>query len=261
MTDDDAAGRRGTARSSPSGRHSLPTTTALPATSVVPLVALLTLVALVAAACGASPTSGTASSRPPTTTTAAPTTTTVAPTTTTDPGLLPQTPAEPPVDRSLQSTLTPLWSAIVSGAQPAPRDVFFPQSAYLQMKTGVLPDPASDYADRLIAFYNLDLAAYHQALGAGAATAKLVAVDADAADAAWIGPGSCENRIGYWHLPGVRLVYQEGGTVQSFAVASLISWRGVWYVVHLGPNPRPSNVGTVDQPSPGSGTPGPAGGC
>ena len=68
-------------------------------------------------------------------------------------------------------------------------------------------------------------------------------------------------KIGYWHVPGVRLVFQRGHQVVSVAVASLISWRGVWYVVHLGPNPRPANVGTVDNYRVGPGTPGPAGGC
>jgi hypothetical protein len=129
------------------------------------------------------------------------------------------------------------------------------------MKTGQIADPNADFSDRLIAFYDLDIAAYHQQLGAGAPTAHLVSVNATPSDAAYIPPGTCENAIGYWHLPGVRFVYQEGGTEQSFAVASLISWRGVWYVVHLGPNPRPSDVGTVDQPASGAGTPGPPGGC
>lgn len=192
----------------------------------------------------------TSTSLPPTTTTS-----------TTDPGLLPQTSVEPPIDASLQTALAPLWSAIVTGSPPVAQPVFFPQTAYLQMKMGQIPDPASDYSGRLLAFYDLDIAAYHQALGTGAATAKLLGVDAAATDAAYVPAGTCENGIGYWHLPGVRFVYEEGGNEQSFAVASLISWRGVWYVVHLGPNPRPTNVGTVDQPADGAGTPGPAGGC
>ncbi len=196
------------------------------------------------------------------TTTSTTTTTTLPPTTTTtDPGLLPQTATEPPVDASLQTTLAPLWTAIVSGSADPALGVFFPQTAYLQMKTGLLPYPPSDYADRLIAFYRLDIAAYHQALGADASTAKLLSVSASAADAAYIPPGACENRVGYWHLPGARFVYQVGGSVQSFAVASLISWRGVWYVVHLGPNPRSQNIGTVDQPAAGPGVDGPPGGC
>ena len=196
------------------------------------------------------------------TTTSTTTTTTLAPTTTTtDPGLLPQTATEPPVDASLQTTLAPLWTAIVNGSADPALSAFFPQTAYLQMKTGMLPDPASDYADRLIAFYRLDIAAYHQALGADASSAKLLSVSAAAADAAYIPPGSCENLIGYWHLPGARFVYQVGGSVESFAVASLISWRGVWYVVHLGPNPRSQDIGTVDQPAVGPGVDGPPGGC
>ena len=116
-------------------------------------------------------------------------------------------------------------------------------------------------ADRLIAFYDLDLAAYHEALGPDPSSVQLLGVNGSLADAAWIEPGDCENIIGYWHLPGVRFVYRQGGALKSFAVASLISWRGVWYVVHLGPNPRPENVGTVDQPASGAGTPGPPGGC
>ena len=58
-----------------------------------------------------------------------------------------------------------------------------------------------------------------------------------------------------------RLVYSVKHVVRSVAVASLISWHGVWYVVHLGPNPRPLNIGTVDAPSVGRGVAGPAGGC
>jgi hypothetical protein len=129
------------------------------------------------------------------------------------------------------------------------------------MKTGQISNPASDYQSRLIAFLSLDLGAYQQVLGANPLKATLSAVNADPAYATWIPPGSCENSVGYWHLPNVRLVYSSNGTTSSFAVASLISWRGVWYVVHLGPNPRPSNVGTVALPASGAGTPGPPGGC
>jgi hypothetical protein len=202
------------------------------------------------------PATSTSSTTTTTTTTIPPTTTTTA-----DPGLLPQTATEPPVDASLQTTLAPLWTAIVSDSVDPALTVFFPQTAYLQIKTGVLPDPASDYADRLIAFYQLDIAAYHQALGPAVSTAKLLSVNASAADAAYVPPGACENTIGYWHLPGVRFVYQVGGSVESFGVASLISWRGEWYVVHLGPNPRSQDIGTVDQPAAGPGVVGPPGGC
>jgi hypothetical protein len=182
-------------------------------------------------------------------------------TTTTDAGLLPQTTAEPDSGAGLNASFGVLWHAIVAGTPDAALGVFFPRTAYVRMKTGVIPDPAGDYANRLLAFYRLDLQAYHAYLGPGAAAARLIGVDADGAYASWIAPGGCENLIGYWHLPGVRLVYSEGGVIDSFAVASLISWHSVWYVVHLGPNPRPSDVGTVDQAASGPGIPGPPGGC
>jgi hypothetical protein len=49
-------------------------------------------------------------------------------------------------------------------------------------------------------------------------------------------------------------VYREDGQVRSFGIASMISWRGVWYVVHLGAILRASDSGTVDDASVGAGT-------
>jgi len=225
------------------------------------------VIALFLAACGSStPTvlPKTHRTAPPVSTVPATTTTTVPPsttTTTTDPGLLPQTTDEPSNDAPLQAEMRALFQAIIDGSPAEARPLFFPETAYVQMKTGLLSDPSSDYADRLLAFYGLDLGAYHDLLVSEGGGATLAQALVDPADATWIPPGACENLIGYWHLPGVRLVYQVGGVVHSFAVDSLISWRGTWYVVHLGPNPRPANVGTVDQPSLGAGTAGPAGGC
>lgn len=210
---------------------------------------------------GAKHSSSTTTTRPST----APTTTTTIPpatTTTTDPGLLPQTSAQPPSDdQSLSARLSPLFSAITTDSSTEAQTVFFPESAYLPTKQGQIPDPSSDYQSRLIGFLNLDLAAYHQSLGPSPTSATFVGVLADPTMAQWIPPGTCENSIGYWHLPNVRLVYKLNGMTSSFAVASLISWRGVWYVVHLGPNPRTTDVGTVALPSSGPGTPGPGGGC
>jgi hypothetical protein len=40
----------------------------------------------------------------------------------------------------------------------------------------------------------------------------------------------------------------------------MISWRGVWYLVHFGGVHR-TGGGMVDQPTGGEGIPGPAGGC
>jgi hypothetical protein len=234
-------------------------------------MAALVVVACAAGACSAPPSAHLSSGRPNTNPAGEPgdsypsTSVKVAPlsttTTTIDPGSLPQTSDEPSTGSSLNARMQTLWSAIVTGSESQAIPVFFPESAYITAKTGQIPNPSGDYTARLLAFYGLDLVAYHQLLVSGSGTPTLTDVEANPSDAAWIGPGQCENSVGYWHLPGVRLVYLQDGTVRSFAVASLISWRDVWYVVHLGPNPRPANVGTVDQAASGPGVPGPAGGC
>jgi hypothetical protein len=153
-----------------------------------------------------------------------------------------------------------LWTAIIRDDVGLAQQVFFPRTAYLRMKSGQIANPSNDYASRLRAFYALDVAAYHRQVTHGG-VARFVAVHFNASFATWIAPGACENGIGYWHLPGVRLVFAHGARQWSVAVASLISWHGIWYVVHLGPNPRARDVGTVDDFRSGPGTPGPAGGC
>ena len=175
-------------------------------------------------------------------------------------GSLPQTTIEPNLTTGLTAQMHVLWRAITSNSPALADRVFFPRAAYLRMKTGLIPDPAADYANRLIGFFNLDVAAYHRALSTNPPVI-FARVLSSRSDATWIAPGACENKVGYWHLPGVRLVFKRRHRIESAAVASLISWRGVWYVVHLGPNPRPVNVGTVDGLRIGAGIPGPAGGC
>jgi len=57
-----------------------------------------------------------------------------------------------------------------------------------------------------------------------------------------------------------RVEYEKDGRLESIGIASLISWRGVWYVVHFGGITRPA-LGMVDTPASGPGYPGPQGGC
>jgi hypothetical protein len=54
-------------------------------------------------------------------------------------------------------------------------------------------------------------------------------------------------------VPNARVVYRTDGAVHSFGIASLISWRGVWYVVHLGAILREADAGVVDEPAEGAG--------
>ena len=51
----------------------------------------------------------------------------------------------------------------------------------------------------------------------------------------------------------------DPGELRSFGIASMISWRGYWYIVHLGS--VSGGGGTVDDPEPGKGTPAPSSTC
>jgi hypothetical protein len=155
--------------------------------------------------------------------------------------------------------MTDLWMAVRTGKPRYGRPAFFPLAAYTQVKA--IPAPAADWHHRLFGDFRLDVAAAHALLGKNARSARLVRVIVPAAAASWIVPGVCANSAGYWHVAGARVVYRKGGRIRSFGIASLISWRGVWYVVHFGAVLRNSAVGVVDQPAAGTGVTGPPGGC
>ncbi len=221
----------------------------------------------------AGPPSSSALSTTPRPTAVTPTTVTptgVTPTTVTRPatvalppaanGDLPQTPALPSIDTAaFHGEMLLLWRAIRSG-DPAPAmAAFFPVAAYDQVKA--FGDDAVDWKDRLVAHFDLDVAAAHHVLGPGATAARFVGVVVPTQYTQWIPPGACYNRVGYWNVPGSRLVYREAGVERSMGIASLISWRGYWYVVHLGSEVPPPGQGVVDAPAAGAGVPGPPGGC
>ncbi len=192
----------------------------------------------------------TTSTTPPTTTTTEPPTTT-----TEDPGSLPQTAAFPSTtDPTFTARMNALWAGVADGATQPALPAFFPQSAYRALKT--VGDPSADYTDRLLAEFGEDLVAAHDVLGADPATATLVGVNADAGFAHWVPAGVCSNTVGYYELPNARIVYSVGGQVRSFGIASMISWRGEWYVVHLGAVLRSGAGGEVDSPEDGTGTSG-----
>lgn len=179
---------------------------------------------------------------------------------TTDPGLLPQTDAFPPADSGqFRAAMAALWAGVVQGTAGPALGAFFPQSAYLQVKT--VADPAVDYHQRLLVEFALDLAAAHASLGPGAASATFESVQVPEQYAHWVQPGTCANRIGYYEVANSRLVYEVAGEVRSFGIASLISWRGTWYVVHLGAIVRSGSGGEVDDPEIGPGSSAPSSSC
>ena len=148
-----------------------------------------------------------------------------------------------------------LWRGIRTKSLTAALPAFFPAAAYAQVKA--ISDPGADWRNRLVATFRLDIGAAHALLSAGGSRARLLRVDVPAGYAHWVGPGACYNRIGYYEVPNARVVYRDGRSVRSFGIASMISWRGVWYVVHLGAVSGDAS-GTVDAPSAGPGAPAPS---
>ncbi|MBV9416990.1 MAG: hypothetical protein JO363_18545 [Solirubrobacterales bacterium] len=155
--------------------------------------------------------------------------------------------------------MTALWHAIRDGALTPGQRAFFPERAYVQVKS--IGDAAADYRDRLLGDYSLDIAAAHALLGGRSGSSQLIGVHVPQGYAHWVPPEACYNRVGYYEVPNSRLVYRQGGDVRSLGIASMISWRGVWYVVHLGAVTRPAAVGLVDDPSEGVGESVPSSTC
>lgn len=167
---------------------------------------------------------------PPRTTEAPPTTglPTTSTSTTVDPGTLPQTPQLPSAsDPAFQARIAALWSAITAGQPSLAVQAFFPLSAYIQVKG--ISDPVHDYQTRLIANFDQDIMSLHSQI-AGPATFESVTVPDTAR---WILPGVEYNKGSYWRVLGARVNFQENGQTRYFTIASMISWRGQWYVVHL----------------------------
>jgi hypothetical protein len=170
------------------------------------------------------------------------------------PGSLPQTHQLPSAETAdFHFEMAELWRGIVENSVRVAMPAFFPERAYVQLKA--VADPAGDYQDRLVPAYRLDIAAAHAVAGPGA---RLVRLEVPSEYAHWIPPSTCDNRIGYYELPNSRIVYESGGAVKSFGIASMISWRGVWYVVHLGSVLSP---GSVDDASSGAGVSAPSSTC
>jgi hypothetical protein len=163
-----------------------------------------------------------------------PVTTMPIPTTTTDPGTLPQTKQLPSTtDPLFQEHVADFWRGIVDDNPQEAMPFFFPLSAYIQVKG--ISDPVHDYDTRLIPAYEADIHRLHSELGSDPGSAQLVSLNVPQTQAEWILPGVEYNKGSYWRVFGNSLEFTSNGENRSFSVYSLISWRGEWYVVHVGP--------------------------
>lgn len=150
-----------------------------------------------------------------------------------DPGPLAQTDERPSASgHEFSAAVLGLWRAIVTDDPGYGRTFFFPQAAYRQVKD--VGNPDGDYRDRLMTNYATDIHQLHDQLGPNARSATFIAFDVPDAGAEWIQPGAELNKGSYWRVYGSRIRYSVNGEQGSMAVTSLISWRGEWYVVHLG---------------------------
>jgi hypothetical protein len=161
--------------------------------------------------------------------------------------------------REFKGEMTGLWAGISSGKLGPGLQAFFPERAYVQLKA--IANPQSDYRARLVGDYSLDIDAAHALLGSRQHGTRLLGVRVPEGYAHWVAPGACYNRVGYYEVPNSRVVYREDGGIRSLGIASMISWRGVWYVVHLGAVTRHTGAGIVDDPSPGAGQSAPSSTC
>jgi hypothetical protein len=155
--------------------------------------------------------------------------------------------------------MSDLWNGIVTDSSTAALPAFFPEAAYEQLKT--INGAESDYVNRLVSDYSLDIDAAHHLFGISPSTAVLVGVDVPSQYGHWVPPGVCDNRLGYFEVANSRIVYDQDGVTRSLGIASLISWRGIWYVVHLGAILRSSDSGVVEDPEIGPGRSAPSSTC
>jgi hypothetical protein len=151
-----------------------------------------------------------------------------------DPGALPQTNDKPDATTpEFSARMQLLWSAILHDDADIAIPVFFPLSAYSQTKA--ISNPERDWQHRLFAHFKRDIHALHvevASTGVGM-SARLIRVDLNDKHAHWIEPGDEGNKIGYYRVYGSQLIWSAEGKEHASPISSFISWRGVWYIVHL----------------------------
>jgi len=196
---------------------------------LISAIVLTLTITLALASCG-----GTSSKAAPTTASESTTTTTAAPTTTTtvDPGTLPQTDEKPTgTGAEFDSRMKVLANAIITNTPDTAVSAFFPVSAYKQTKKNT--DPATDWKNRLIANFKVDVADANKRLGANARNAVFTGATVPAT-AVWVKPGEEYNIGPYWRVFKAQMNFTVDGKNVQIPIESMISWRGQWYVVHLG---------------------------
>lgn len=125
-----------------------------------------------------------------------------------------------------------LYEAIVADDPSIAMPFFFPVEAYEVVKD--IAKPERDWKYRLVRNFERDIHDYHRKLSAGASSSDFIELAVPTEKATWMKPGSEGNRLGYYRVLRARLRYRDGADKErELPITSLISWRGVWYVVHV----------------------------
>ena len=196
---------------------------------LIAAIVLTLTITLALASCG-----GTSSKVIATTTTQSTTKTTAAPapTTTVEPGTLPQTDEKPSgTGAEFENRMKVLANAIITNTPDTAVSAFFPVSAYKQTKKNT--DPAADWKNRLIANFRVDVADANKKLGTNAKNAVFTGATVPAT-AVWVKAGEEYNVGPYWRVFKAQMNFTVDGKNVQIPIESMISWRGQWYVVHLG---------------------------
>lgn len=123
-----------------------------------------------------------------------------------------------------------LFDAVVSGCVELADPFFFPREPFLPLKD--VKDPGR-YHKQLLAAYHHDVRELHaQRRSWDGATFSGFELGTPPK---WVKPGEEWNKLGYFRTFDAKLSYVIAGKARSFAVHTIISWDGRWYVTHLAP--------------------------
>ncbi len=126
-----------------------------------------------------------------------------------------------------------LFEAIASDRPEGGMTFFFPLPAYEQVKD--VAQPARDWRLRLVAAYERDIHDLHRELAGSLREATFTSMEVPAGRGRWVEPGEEYNKLGYHRAFNTELRFlTKSGKKKSIPIKSVISWRGEWYVVHLG---------------------------
>ncbi|HEX4474140.1 MAG TPA: hypothetical protein VH142_03615 [Polyangiaceae bacterium] len=142
-------------------------------------------------------------------------------------------PSEAPPPRTsddLVERARALFDAVVSGRAELADPFFFPREPFLPLKD--VKDPGR-YHQQLLAAYHHDVRELHAQRRSwdGAAFTGFEL----GTPSRWVKPGEEWNKLGYFRTFDAKLSYEIDGKTRSFAVHTIISWDGRWYVTHLAP--------------------------